>query len=495
MIAIPLTKRISWGNPPFLTITLIIINLFIFAVFQSNDDERWHEAIGFYVKSGLSELERGFYQRYLAERQTEEAAVIKKEPTKPNPQQDEKYYRKVIADASFLAKLGSGRIVEENSPDFLKWRALREQFDAKLNKVVSVRYGFRPAYPRAITWLSHMFLHGGWGHVIGNMVFLWIIGCLIEYGCRHLWFLALYLLGGICATSLFWALNMNSTIPLVGASGAISGIMGAFTVFYGLKKVVIFLNLGFYFNNFRFPAVVLLPFWLGNELFQLIFDKLSPVAYAAHFGGLAGGALLAWGAKQVPGLIDFEAFESAEEEERSVKTLETALEHMRKLEFDRARELLRQLLAETPDDLEAWQHLYSIERQNPQCPNYHHAAQKLLDLLCRQPDTFPKACTLFKGYLQVAHPPRLPAELYLQVSNALCETGQLHDACKLLLALLKHSSRLPTLPTALLKLAGHFQRQGDEMGCRQCAQTLAAHYPEALETRLAAEKCKGRQGP
>ncbi len=181
-------------------------------------------------------------------------------------------------------------------------------------RVVSYRYGFRPAYPRLVTWFSSMFLHGGWGHLIGNMIFLWLIGALIEYGCRHVVFPVIYILAGVGGDVLFWLLHSGSTSPCVGASGAISGIMGAFAVFYGLKRVGIFINLGFYFNYLKFPAILLLPFWMGHELFQLHFDEMSNVGYAAHLGGLGFGALLAWVAGTIPGCLDQEAFAAAEED-------------------------------------------------------------------------------------------------------------------------------------------------------------------------------------
>ena len=489
MIVIPLTKHFSWRRPPLVTIGLIVINLFVFAVIQRHDDARWSEAQRFYVESGLSEIEIGLYQRYLDERRPSANDTAETKLAKPEPQKQIEQYRRLVRDATFLDQLRAGKVVPEKSPEFLKWRQLREDYEARLKKSVTFSYGFRPADTSVASWFTHMFLHGGWEHVIGNMVFLWLIGCLIEYGCRHLFFPMIYFLGGLCATGFFYLLNMNSTLPLVGASGAIAGIMGAFAVFYGFKKVRIFLNLGFYFNYIRFPAIFLLPFWMGNELLQLLMDRFSPVAYAAHFGGLAGGALVAWAALKIPGVIDPGAFESAEEDQSS-NVLEKALAHMGRLEFDQARRLLQQLLLQSPDDLAIWRHLHVIDRQNPQALDYHHTTKNLLELLCRQPDTYPTACALFKEYLQTARPPKLPAELYLKASYAFIETGKLDDARRILLTLQKKAPRLANLPMALLKLAQRCMREGDRAGGQQCVRVLSTHYPGAQETRIALEQCQ-----
>ena len=76
-----------------------------------------------------------------------------------------------------------------------------------------------------------MFLHGGVAHLVGNMIFLWLVGCLLETGCGRIYYLGIYILTGFGAAGLFWAGNMQSLTPLVGASGAIAGFMGAFTTF------------------------------------------------------------------------------------------------------------------------------------------------------------------------------------------------------------------------------------------------------------------------
>ena len=116
-----------------------------------------------------------------------------------------------------------------------------------------------------------MFLHGSVSHLIGNMIFLWLVGCILEYGMGRRYYPVLYILGGLIAVLLYFAVKHTSIVPLVGASGAIAGLMGAFGVIFGRERVRIFLSLGFYFNYFKVRAIYLLPLWVGNELYQLFF--------------------------------------------------------------------------------------------------------------------------------------------------------------------------------------------------------------------------------
>lgn len=486
MIAIPLTKDFSWRNPPLITIGLILINCFIFIVFQHNDDRDWENARQFYHESGLGQLELEFYRVYLAE---EGRAASTEEALPPNLSAEDRkayYFYKINKDSRFINQLSRGEVIPDTDPRFQKWKRLRSEFEVKQDAITTFKYGFRPAFPRAFTLLSCMFLHGSWGHLIGNMIFLWLIGCLIEYGCRHVILPVIYLLGGMAGTALFWLINPGSTIPLVGASGAIAGLMGAFTVFYGLKKVRIFLNLGFYFNYLTFPAIFLLPLWMGNELFQLLFDTFSPVAYAAHFGGLGFGALLAFGARTIPGCLDEDGFNAAEED-RVAPLLEAALAHMGQLKFVEARELLETILTHEPDHLAALQHLHTIDRQKVDHANYHQTAARLLTLLCQQPEHFDKACAMFREYTQTAKPPKLSADLYMRVSQCFAATGKLPEAQHILYALVKKNAQLSELPMALLKLARGFRQNNATAEWLHCLKVLQHHFPMSSEAQIAVE--------
>jgi membrane associated rhomboid family serine protease len=489
MIAIPLTKNFSWRNPPLLTIALILINCFIFIGFQRDDDRRWEEALAFYFASGLGDLEIEAYNLYV------------QQAGRPSPEDDNSfrelpedkkryfYYREIVKDAEFGRRLAAGAILTERDPRLEAWRQLRSEFESQMDRVIAHKYGFRPAFPRLATWFTSIFLHGGWGHLIGNMIFLWLIGALIEYGCRHVVFPVIYILGGVGGDVLFWLLHSNSTSPCVGASGAISGIMGAFAVFYGLKRVGIFINLGFYFDYLKFPAILLLPVWMGHELFQLHFDEMSNVGYAAHLGGLGFGALLAWIARMVPGCLDQKAFAAAEED-KVADRLEQALKHISALEFNEARLLLEEILEEEPENITLWQHLFTIDRQRPETPQFHQTTAKLMDLLCANPESAAKACALFESYSKIAKPPRLSASHYVRVSQCFIANGDMGAARRILLTLVKKAKHLEGLPMALFRLAQGFQRTKQNGDYLECLQLIRTEFPLSDVARVAGEHLK-----
>jgi membrane associated rhomboid family serine protease len=143
--------------------------------------------------------------------------------------------------------------------------------------------------------LTSMFLHGSWMHLLGNMWFLWLFGNNVEDAMGRARFAVFYLLTGVAAAMTQVALNPGSSVPMVGASGAISGVMGAYIVLYPHVRVYVMVPLGFMFTSMAWPAWAMLGYWL---LLQFVSGMTTlgreggGVAFWAHFGGFAAGALL-----------------------------------------------------------------------------------------------------------------------------------------------------------------------------------------------------------
>jgi rhomboid family protein len=150
-----------------------------------------------------------------------------------------------------------------------------------------------------ITILSSMFLHEGWEHILGNMVFLWAFGPEIEDSMGSGRFLVFYLLGGLFATFAQIAVDPTSTIPNLGASGAIAAVMGAFLVTYPRDQIRTVFFFGWFYRLTFVPAIVLVGLWFVGQLFSEVGSVMTAdaaaggVAYMAHIGGFAFGALAA----------------------------------------------------------------------------------------------------------------------------------------------------------------------------------------------------------
>jgi membrane associated rhomboid family serine protease len=149
-----------------------------------------------------------------------------------------------------------------------------------------------------ITILTAMFMHAGWMHIIGNMVFLWAFGPEIEDAMGPLRYLAFYLLGGIVASVAQIAALSSSTVPNLGASGAIAAVMGAFLITYPRDKIRTLLLLGWFITVTVIPASVLIGIWFLIQLFSQVGSVVAAqsgggVAYMAHVGGFIFGAIIA----------------------------------------------------------------------------------------------------------------------------------------------------------------------------------------------------------
>ena len=146
--------------------------------------------------------------------------------------------------------------------------------------------------------VTSMFLHAGWAHILGNMVFLWVFGDNVEDRIGHLRYLLFYFVAGIAAAAAQTFMALDKVIPAVGASGAISGVMGAYLIMFptAIVQVVIFPLI---FLPFFVPAVLLIGFWFVMQLFSGIAavgqtTAGSGVAWWAHIGGFVAGAVLIW---------------------------------------------------------------------------------------------------------------------------------------------------------------------------------------------------------
>lgn len=151
------------------------------------------------------------------------------------------------------------------------------------------------AEPSWITPVSSMFLHGGWFHLLGNMWFLWLFGDNVEDAMGRARFVIFYLLCGLAAVAAQMASNPDSAIPMVGASGAIGGVMGAYAVLYPKVDVHMLLVLGFYVDRIIVPAWAMLGYWFLIQVVSglpALSNEGGGVAFWAHIGGFVAGVVL-----------------------------------------------------------------------------------------------------------------------------------------------------------------------------------------------------------
>jgi membrane associated rhomboid family serine protease len=142
-----------------------------------------------------------------------------------------------------------------------------------------------------------MFLHGGWLHLIGNMWFLWVFGSYIEDAMGPVKFLLFYLIGGVASAVVQFTVSLGSPVPVIGASGAIAGVMGAFLMLYPRVRVVCLVFIVIFVTTIELPAAFMLLYWFGIQLLSGLGSMSSVtqaqgVAWFAHVGGFLAGLFL-----------------------------------------------------------------------------------------------------------------------------------------------------------------------------------------------------------
>jgi membrane associated rhomboid family serine protease len=144
------------------------------------------------------------------------------------------------------------------------------------------------------TMFTSMFMHGGWMHLIGNMLYLWIFGNNVEDAMGHVRFIIFYFVCGIAAVMAQALPDTSSVVPMIGASGAISGVLGAYLLLYPHARVLVGIPFGFYLHTMKLPAGWVLVFWFVLQLVSSLMagNQQGGVAFGAHIGGFVAGMML-----------------------------------------------------------------------------------------------------------------------------------------------------------------------------------------------------------
>jgi membrane associated rhomboid family serine protease len=304
---------------------------------------------------------------------------------------------------------------------------LQEEMDSLAQQYVTFsaasltqQYAFVPAHPRALTYLTANFLHGGWLHLIGNMWFLWLAGFVLEDVWGRPLYTVFYLVAGAAALQFHAWTNPGSLVPTLGASGAVAALMGAFLVRFPKMKIRMAWLFAFRIIRFNAPAYTLLPLWLLLEVFYgAAFGGSSGVAHWAHVGGFAFGAIAAV-ALRYSGL---EQKANQAVESKVSWTADPAIDQAHELieqgQFDAAGELLKQHLAAQADSVDAAILLCDVYRKKNDASAFQQATAQLcaLHLKLREPEA---AWQDYEEFLN-AGGTQLPANTRMELGRALEE--------------------------------------------------------------------------
>lgn len=376
MLIIPVENRPDWRNPPLATLLLIAINVLVFFLYQGKDTERLEQAAKWYGESTLVERERLPFYRYLQRSEPELFAEFdtnihaeSADPEQVQWQYDGQFHY-AVHDKDFVRELHQQL---GNDPE---WRDDRSRLDAMTATLSARAYAFNAADARPITWLTSMFLHGSASHLFGNMVFLFLVGFALEIAIGRGIFLLLYLCSGLGGTLLYWASVAGADSTVLGASGAVSGLMGMYIALYGMRKISFFYHVIFFVGQFRAPALIILPVWIGFELWGAHFAT-DNVAYWAHTGGLLFGFVLLALWMRVGLKVDRNYVEKVDHDAPLKAGLARVQQLMVAMKFDAARQAAEALVQVHPRDARAWRGWYGVVKIAPASREFHTVVHSL----------------------------------------------------------------------------------------------------------------------
>lgn len=475
MLILPLHQPLTRSNFPFATAALLLINLAVFFLLQSGDGVAWERADQHYRERGLAAIEAPLYERHQREQGVADAAG---DPAiaLPADLREELLQQAMQVDRGFRARLLSGELFG-SAEQHRAWLAASAGYQQLRDRIVTDRWAFDAELPQTSRLLSSMFLHGGLEHLLGNMLFLAALGLLVEGPLGAGLFAALYLVAGAVAGLAWLGWHGEGPGSVIGASGAIAGLMGAFCVLWGRRRVRFFYWFFIVFDYVRAPALLLLPLWLGWELLQMLAFDNGRVAYSAHAGGIVAGAVLAFVLVRT-GRVRDAYFAESERPERDGLALQQALQHLGRMQPAEAEALLLPLVEREPQRFDLQLALYRCARYAGRSADALQRAATLFALETSAAELQEQAAVLTELGSAAA---RLPVEPRVRLATRLAARGEGGQALALLDAVEREPGQSASMPPRWLTIALRLREAGCAAQATQALQRLAERYPEAVE--------------
>jgi membrane associated rhomboid family serine protease len=369
-----------------------------------------------------------------------------------------------------------------------EWKTAYDEYQEAKNRSVASKYGFVATDFDISTLITYMFLHGSFMHLLGNIWFLWLVGLNVEDDWGRPFFLGFYLLAGIVAALLFAGMT-HSDIPMIGASGAIAGVMGAFAVQY-YKSKIYFLFLWLFppiFKIFPLYAWFYLPLWFLTQLFYAVFSiDYSNVAFWAHVGGFGFGivvvVLLRYSGLErkyltplvnnTLNLVDLDFSKAVEA--RSTGNIEDAEKH------------LKEILLREPSNLDAAEELIDIcikEGRKEEANLVAKETFRMLRMEKRKPSII---LNFYEGVLEEKNliSGLSPYDFYF-ISQVYGKRQQKREAAKVLAIAYKEHRDTNDAPYILLRLIRALALSGNQKFLKKALYELQKKFPEIKNKAIA----------
>lgn len=465
MIIIPTEKRFDWRHKPLVLLGLVLLNVLVFFFYQAGDRDRYEHALELYVQHGLHQVEWPLYAPYLQSRSEldPELLAFAKGPA-PEPRL---VAEGLLNDEDFFRFLMHRVYASQPSGVARDWQAAREQVNAALHQDSALRFGLIPDELNLFNLFSYQFLHGDEMHLLGNLFFLLVCGFAVEAAIGHWRFLAFYLTGGLVAGLAHALLDLDSRIPLVGASGAISAVMAMYLVIFRLRKIEFFYWVFVFVGYFRAPALFILPLYIGKELVDFFANPDSNVAFMAHAGGFAAGAaLMALGLKLQPQSFNRDYVETDQQTDPLQQSLADIFKSLEQYQFEAALKKIGAAIGQHGNRYRLAQLRFQICQLYGAEPE-RKAAGRLLAAVAEDKLQLDQQAQLIRSHASAL--PLLSGQEILLLLSQLCEQGKLQAAEQLFTGV-RNRLAGQDLQLLAMKLAKAFHQAGKTVKARTFEQ-------------------------
>ncbi|RLP54415.1 MAG: rhomboid family intramembrane serine protease [Ketobacter sp.] len=480
MLIIPAERGIDWRRAPVVTAAMIALCCIVFFGWQWSDSARMQRAAEYYYENQLLQLELPIFLSHLSQTRRKDLST---ELESIDPQEDAvTLIYTILSDPSFTHVLQKTDEEFWGDDVFADWRRKRRQVNELLDQISSFKLGLIPQVSRPITFLTYQFMHGDSMHLIGNMVILALTGIAVEAAIGSFNFLLCYLLCGIVAGLSYTLFNWSSYLPLVGASGSISGVMGMYAAIYGMRKIRFFYSLIFYFGYFTAPGLVILPIWVAWELYNAFLGSTSGVAYVAHAGGLLMGGLGMLAARRYLVQVEENYLDQAPDEDLEYRTeLDDFLKQLAAFNFDSAKRKLTTLETKYPSKATIVEQRYFLEKLAPESKSFHQFAHELLATPTRDEVFMYMLRDVYRDYtlLNKAHP--LEESTLLKLMLSFCQIEAWDTVQEMVKQAQTRRIQDPMMVKILRLLSRNVEQNGDSHLSNQLNE-MAGQLENSLKT-------------
>jgi len=362
-----------------------------------------------------------------------------------------------------------------------EWNRRYQEYKEAIESRFTKRFGFTSTDFNLVTLITHLFLHAGFAHLFGNMWFLWLVGCNIEDEWGRPFFFSFYLLSGVIASAIF-AIISQSSAPLIGASGAIAGVMGAFAVRHYNTKIR-FLFIWFLppiITTFSIYAGIFLPFWFIQQLFQaFLLSAYSNVAFWAHIAGFGFGAITVVVMKYY-GLEEKFLKPLVDDTLNLVDTdFSKAVEARSKGDVDTAEGLLEKKLNENPADVRTAEELIDLYCLNGKKKEAEHIAKICFRELRKKKADRESILSFYETQLRERELLSTfnPYDFYY-IADLYSKNNQYNKSSRVLAIAYKNYRDSNDAPYILLRLIKTLYKSKDKKFFKKAAIELKKRFPE-----------------